>query len=97
MCLAFDPWRLFRNAMILLPTAFVRAAGQPATMPTVPPAHPPHGPSEPGGMPEPGTLPPQIHDPDPADIPEIIDPESPQHPRLRGRTLRRRPCAPVAA
>lgn len=62
----------------------LRCAGPPATQPTVPPVHAPHGPREPGGVPEPGTLPPQIHDPDPADIPEIIDPESPQHPRLRG-------------
>lgn len=65
-----------------LPSSIV-ASGLPATTPTVPPSHAPHGPREPAGQPEPGTLPPQIHDPDPADIPEILDPESPQHPRLK--------------
>lgn len=70
-------------------------AGPPATLPVPPPTQPPHGPREPAGVPDPGTLPPQIHDPDPADIPEIIDPESPQHPRLQSMNPAQDPSPPT--
>lgn len=62
-------------------------AGVPTTTPTTPPTAPPHRPASPGHSSDPGTLPPQIDDPDPADIPEIREPEQP-HPRL-GAGLRR--------
>lgn len=74
---------LSTESEMMPPCTALHASGLPATTPTPPPAHAPHGPREPAGQPEPGTLPPQINDPDPADIPEIIDPESPRHPRLR--------------
>lgn len=61
------------------------ATGMPATTPTTPPTVPPHRPLSPGHHNDPGTLPPQIDDPDPADIPEAMDPEQP-HPRLRHRS-----------